>query len=71
MAIVDRPTELSDEELKAVENGQRAAIESVRKFVDTVDEKLPALGDEHPSKRQDRAALARRRLPESCPTNLN
>jgi hypothetical protein len=25
----------------------------VRKFVDTVDEKLPSLGDEHPSTRQD------------------
>jgi hypothetical protein len=25
----------------------------VRKFVDTVDEELPSLGDEHPSRRQD------------------
>ena len=53
MAIVDRPTELSGEVLESVEKGQRAAIEAVRKFVDTVDEKLPSLGDEHPSRRQD------------------
>src|SRR5271167_4870159 len=53
MAIVDRPTELSDEVLKSVEKGQRAAIEAVHTFVDTVDEKLPALGEEHPSMRQE------------------
>ena len=52
MAIVDRPTELSEQMLQSVEKGQRAAIEAVRKFVDTVDEKLPALGEEHPSMRQ-------------------
>jgi hypothetical protein len=49
---VDRTTELSDEVLKSLESGQRAAIDAVRKFVDIVDEKLPALG-ERPSKRQD------------------
>ncbi|HYM46452.1 MAG TPA: hypothetical protein VES65_09905 [Solirubrobacteraceae bacterium] len=49
---VDRTTELSDEVLKSLESGQRAAIEAVRKFVDTVDEKLPALG-ERPSRRQE------------------
>ena len=53
MAIVDRPTELSGEVLESVEKGQRVAIEAVRKFVDTVDEKLPSLGDEHPSMRQE------------------
>jgi len=53
MAIVDRPTELSEQTLDSVEKGQRAAIDAVRKFVDTVDEKLPALGDEHPSTRQE------------------
>jgi len=53
MAIVDRPTELSEQMLESVEKGQRAAIEAVRKFVDTVDEKLPTLGDEHPSTRQE------------------
>jgi gamma-glutamyl:cysteine ligase YbdK (ATP-grasp superfamily) len=49
---VDRTTELSDEVLKSVESGQRAAIEAVRKFVDRVDESLPALG-ERPSKREE------------------
>jgi hypothetical protein len=49
---VKRTTELSDEVLQALESGQRAAIDAVRKFVDTVDEKLPTLGD-RPSKRQD------------------
>jgi hypothetical protein len=58
MAIVDTPTELSDEVLKSVEKGQRSAIESVHKFVDPVDEKLPALGDEHPSMRQELIGVA-------------
>jgi len=49
---VDRTTELSEEVLKSLESGQRAAIEAVRKFVDTVDEKLPARG-ERPSRRQE------------------
>ncbi len=49
---VKRTTDLSDDVLKSLESGQRAAIDAVRKFVDTVDEKLPALG-ERPSKRQD------------------
>ena len=53
MAIVDRSTELSEQTLESVERGQRSAIEAVRKFVDTVDEKLPSLGDEHPSTRQE------------------
>jgi hypothetical protein len=52
-SAVDRTAELSGEVLKSVESGQRAAIEAVRKFVDTVDEKLPSLGDEHPSRRQE------------------
>jgi hypothetical protein len=50
---VDQTTELSEEVFASVESGQRAAIGAVRKFVDTVDEKLPSLGDEHPSRRQD------------------
>ncbi len=53
MAIIDRPTELSEQTLESVEKGQRAAIEAVRKFVDTVDEKLPSLGEEHPSTRKE------------------
>jgi hypothetical protein len=48
---VDRTAELSDEVLKSVGAGQRAAIEAVRKFVDTVDEVLPAMGD-RPSRRE-------------------
>ncbi len=52
-STVDRTTGLSDEVLASLESGQRAAIDAVRKFVDTVDEKLPALGGERPSKRQE------------------
>ena len=38
---IDRTADLSEEVLKSVESGQRAAIEAVRKFVDKVDEALP------------------------------
>ena len=48
---VKRTTDLSDEVLKSVEKGQRAAIEAVREFVDTVDRTLPH--GEQPSKRQE------------------
>ena len=48
---VDKTADLSDEVLKSVESGQRAAIDAVRKFVDTVDEALPAIGD-RPSRRE-------------------
>lgn len=48
---IDRTADLSDEVLKSVESGQRAAIDAVRKFVDTVDEALPAVG-ERPSRRE-------------------
>ena len=51
-AAVDRTTELSDDVLKSLESGQRAAIEAVRKFAETVDEALPALG-ERPSRREE------------------
>jgi hypothetical protein len=40
-SVVDRTTELSDDVLKSVESGQRAAIDAVQKFVDTVDRALP------------------------------
>ncbi|MGZ4608715.1 MAG: hypothetical protein ACXV4A_04855 [Actinomycetes bacterium] len=50
-AVVDRTAELSDEVLKSIEAAQRSAIEAVRKFVDTVDEALPAIG-ERPSRRE-------------------
>jgi hypothetical protein len=49
-SAVDRTTELSDEALKWLESGQRAFIEALRSFIDTVDEKL---ADEHPSRRQE------------------
>ncbi|HUN78582.1 MAG TPA: hypothetical protein VMU32_06675 [Solirubrobacteraceae bacterium] len=49
---LDRTTDLSDEVLKSLESGQRAAIDAVRRFVDTVDQTLPALG-ERPSRRQE------------------
>jgi hypothetical protein len=51
---VDRTAGLSEEVAQFVEDGQRAAIEAVRKFVDTVDHTLPALPHgEGPSKRQE------------------
>jgi hypothetical protein len=49
--LVDRGAELSDDVLKSVEAGGRAAIAAVRKFVDTVDEALPAIGD-RPTRRE-------------------
>jgi hypothetical protein len=51
-SAVDRTAELSDEVLGSLESGQRAAIEAVRKFVDTVDQTLPPHG-EAPSRRQE------------------
>ena len=47
---VDQTTDFSDEVLNWLESGQRAMVEALRKFVDTVDEKL---GDEHPSRQQE------------------
>lgn len=52
VSAVERTAELSDEVLASLEAGQRAAIEAVTKFVDTVDQALPALG-ERPSRRQE------------------
>ena len=49
--MVDSTAELSDDVLKAVESGQRAAIDAVHRFLETVDEALPALG-ERPSRRE-------------------
>jgi hypothetical protein len=52
--MVDRTSELSDDVLKSLESGSRAAIEAVRKFVDVVDEALPALPHaERPSRRRE------------------
>ena len=47
--VVERAADLSDDVLKSVEAGQRAAIDAVRKFVDTVDEATPAK-DDRPSR---------------------
>jgi tRNA(Ser,Leu) C12 N-acetylase TAN1 len=44
--------EMSEEVLESVEKGQRAAIEAVKKFIDTVDQALPVHA-EGPSKRQE------------------
>ena len=44
---------LSDDVLKSLESGQRAAIEAVGQFVDTVDKRLPSLGKQDPSRRQE------------------
>jgi len=52
-SAVDRTAELSDEVLRSVESGQRGAIKAVRNFADAVDNQLPLLADEHPSKRQE------------------
>jgi hypothetical protein len=49
---VERTTELSEELLRSVEDGQRAAIEAVHKFVDSVDRALPQRGG-GPSRRQE------------------
>jgi len=52
--VVDRTSELSDDVLESLESGSRAAIEAVRKFVDVVDEALPALPHgERPSRRRE------------------
>ena len=48
--VVERAAGLSDEVLESVEAGRRAAIDAVRKFVNTVDEATPALVD--PSRRK-------------------
>ena len=48
---VARTADLSEEVLKSVEAGQVAALKAVRRFIDTVDEALPAIGD-RPSRRQ-------------------
>ncbi|HME47330.1 hypothetical protein [Mycobacterium sp.] len=50
--VVERAAGLSDDVLKSVEAGQRAAIDAVRKFVDTLDEAIPAKED-RPSRREN------------------
>ena len=48
---VARTADLSEDVLKSIEAAQLAAIEAVRKFVDTVDEVLPTIGD-RPTRRE-------------------
>jgi hypothetical protein len=51
---IDRTSELSDDVLRSLETGSQAAIKAVRKFVDVVDARLPALPHgEHPSRRRE------------------
>ncbi len=53
-AAVKRTQELSDDVIKSLDEGARAAIDSVRKFVETVDRSLPARGgDDGPSRREE------------------
>lgn len=42
-AVAERGVDLSEDLIKSLESGQRAAIEAVRKFVETVDEALPSV----------------------------
>jgi hypothetical protein len=46
-----KTVDLSADVFTSVEAGQRTALAAVRRFVDTVDEALPALGA-HPSRRE-------------------
>ena len=51
---IQSTTKLSTDVLDSLEKGQTAAIDAVRKFVDTVDHTLPALPhDAGPSRRQE------------------
>jgi len=49
---VDRTTQLSEDVLESLDEGARAAIDAVRKFVETVDKELPPRG-EGPSRREE------------------
>ena len=51
-ATIDRTQDLTEETLKSLESAQRAAIEAVRKFSDTVDRAMPVGGD-GPSRQQE------------------
>jgi len=51
--VIDRTVEVSDEVLKSVEAGERAAIDAVRKIVDTVDRTLPPYGGKRATKRYE------------------
>lgn len=42
--VIARTGELSEDVLRSVEQGQRAALDAVRKFLDRVDDALPDIG---------------------------
>ena len=48
---IERGSELSEEVPKSLESGQRAAIEAVRKFVDTVDGVFPDTSEDGPRRK--------------------
>ncbi|HTX97838.1 MAG TPA: hypothetical protein VME67_25185 [Mycobacterium sp.] len=43
--VVERAAGLSDDVLESIETGRKAAIESVRKFINALEEATPALVD--------------------------
>ncbi|HYO85272.1 MAG TPA: hypothetical protein VES01_02255 [Dermatophilaceae bacterium] len=49
--VVEKTAELTESVIKAVEAGQRAAIDAVRKFVETIEKTIPESGEKH-SQRQ-------------------
>jgi hypothetical protein len=51
-AAVDRTARLSEELFESVEAGQRAAIQAVRRFVDSVEEALPLRGEGSPRRQE-------------------
>ena len=44
MAIADKPVERSEQVLDSLRDGEKAALEAVRKFVETLDQVLPFQG---------------------------
>jgi hypothetical protein len=45
MAIADKPTELSEQVLESLRDGERAALAAVRVFADTLDQVVPFQGE--------------------------
>ena len=44
MAIADKPVELSEQVLQSLRDGEKAALDAVRKFVEALDQVLPFHG---------------------------
>ena len=55
MPITDKPVELTENVLEALEKGEKTATDAVRQFVDTLDKALPVLEarGEAPSRRRE------------------